>query len=443
MKGEKSLLFSRGFLVLVMAGVLGRLAFIAIPGNALQTPWSGGSDTGAYVLLAQNLLGGEGYTYAGQPTAFRPPGYPLLLATFMEFFGKHYVVAMRGFQFLEGLAVVLLCAAMAGRIFGKTAKKAALLLGLFLPTLVELTGEILTEMTAALLTGVFLYFLVRYREKQRWQFLVGMSIAVGLGSLVRPNLVFLELVALLVVCLQKNGSTRLRGAAIIILAPCILMSPWIVRNLEVFHGRVLFSTQGGPAAATGIIEPQGRSQVGDADRIKDALGWVLPQVLETNDPSRLLLPGEPEIDRRSWQVAYHLWRESGWGLVPIGLKKISYFWLSTDQIFWTRSLPSRQRILRAIGVFAYWTILALAVVGWFSLRTERPALAQVFLMYMLLVTVLHLPFNMSTRYRIPLMDPLLVVLAAGTIATLVDRRSGRTRTQLVFNETSKEATMKP
>lgn len=423
MKGEKSLLFSLGFLVLVMAGVLGRLAFIAIPGNALQTPWSGGSDTGAYVLLAQNLLGGKGYTYAGLPTAFRPPGYPLLLSAFMEFFGRHYVLAMRGFQFLEGLAIVLLCAAMAGRIFGGTAKKAALLLGLFVPTLVEITGEILTETTAALLTSVFLYFLVRYREKQQWQFMMGMPIAVGLGALVRPNLVFLELIALLVVFLQKNGSSRLRDVAVVILVPGILMSPWIIRNLEVFHGRVLFSTQGGPAAAMGIIEPQGRSQVGDAEKIKDALGWVLPQVLETNDPSRLLLPSEPEIDRRSWQVAYRLWRESGWGLLPIGLKKVSYFWLSTDQIFWTRSFPSAQRTLRAMGVFAYWTILALAIIGWFSLRTEKQVLAQALLLYILLVTVLHLPFNMSTRYRIPLMDPLLVVLGAGTSAALADRRS--------------------
>jgi len=227
---------------------------------------------------------------------------------------------------------------------------------------------------------------------------------------------------LLAVCLQKDGGSRLRDAAIVILAPCILMSPWIIRNLEVFNGRVLFSTQGGPAAATGIIEPQGRSQFGDAEKIKDALGWVLPQVLETNDPSRLLLPNEHEIDRRSWRVAYHLWRESGWGLIPIGLKKVCYFWLSTDQIFWTRSFPSVQRTLRAMGVFAYWIILALAVIGWFSLRNEKPALARVFLLYVLLVTVMHLPFNMSTRYRIPLMDPLLIVFGAGTMAVMVDRR---------------------
>jgi hypothetical protein len=79
--------------------------------------------------------------------------------------------------------------------------------------------------------------------------------------------------------------------------------------------------------------------------------------------------------------------------------------------------------LRAAGVFAYWGILGLAVIGWFTLRREKPALAQVLLLYVLLVTAVHLPFNMNTRYRIPFMDPLLVVLGASTIATLADRRS--------------------
>jgi hypothetical protein len=169
---------------------------------------------------------------------------------------------------------------------------------------------------------------------------------------------------------------------------------------------------------------------------------VLPQALETNDSSRQLLPGEPEIDRHSWQVAFRLWRQSGWDLIPIMLKKLSYFWLSTDQVFWTKSLPSSQRALRAIGVFAYWAILGLGIIGWFSLRREKPALARIFLLYILIVTVLHLPFNMNTRYRIPLMDPLLVVLGAGTMATLVDRRSDRTR-DTMLNEASQEPTMKP
>jgi hypothetical protein len=265
-----------------------------------------------------------------------------------------------------------------------------------------------------------------------------MSIAVGLGALLRPNLVFLGEVTLAAIFFQKDSRSRLRSAALVILVPCILVSPWIVRNLEVFHGAVLLSTQGGPAAATGIIEPQGRSQWGDAERIRAALGWVVPQGLETNDPSRLLLPSEPEIDRQSWQVALRLWRQTGWGIIPAMLKKLAYFWLSTDQIFWTRSFPISQRILRAAGVFAYWGILGLAVIGWFSLRREKSALAQEFLLYVLLVTALHLPFNMNTRYRIPLMDPLVVVLGANTIATLANRKSGR-RTDAAAGEGNSRA----
>ena len=64
-------------------------------------------------------------------------------------------------------------------------------------------------------------------------------------------------------------------------------------------------------------------------------------------------------------------------------------------------------------MLAYWVILALGIGGWFQLRARWPALAHLFLFYALLVTVLHLPFNMNTRLRIPLVDPLLVILAAG------------------------------
>lgn len=94
-----------------------------------------------------------------------------------------------------------------------------------------------------------------------------------------------------------------------------------------------------------------------------------------------------------------------------------------------------------MGVFAYWGILCLALIGWFSLRREKSALAQEFVFYVLLITALHLPFNMNTRYRIPLMDPLLVVLGANTIATLANRRSGRATDMITIDRNSPASAM--
>ena len=89
----------------------------------MRTPWGGGGDTPAYVLLAQNILSGKGYAYAGMPTALRAPGYPLMLAAFFKLFGAHALAAMRWLQFFEGIAVALLCAATAKKLFGEQAGK--------------------------------------------------------------------------------------------------------------------------------------------------------------------------------------------------------------------------------------------------------------------------------------------------------------------------------
>ena len=72
----------------------------------------------------------------------------------------------------------------------------------------------------------------------------------------------------------------------------------------------------------------------------------------------------------------------------------------------------------------YWLVLGLGVVGWLRLRSDEPALAQVLLMYALLVTVLHVPFNMNTRYRVTFMDPMLASLAGSTVLTIATRSLG-------------------
>ena len=50
-------------------------------------------------------------------------------------------------------------------IFGRAARKPALIVALFFPTLIIMTGEILTEATATLVCAIFLYLLVRFWDE--------------------------------------------------------------------------------------------------------------------------------------------------------------------------------------------------------------------------------------------------------------------------------------
>ena len=53
------------FAGLVLAGLVLRILVAALPGNAARTPWGGGGDTAAYVLLAHNLIAGKGLCLCG------------------------------------------------------------------------------------------------------------------------------------------------------------------------------------------------------------------------------------------------------------------------------------------------------------------------------------------------------------------------------------------
>ncbi|MGH9682896.1 MAG: glycosyltransferase family 39 protein [Candidatus Acidiferrales bacterium] len=406
-------LWTYGFLIIAAIGILLRVAVTIAAGNAPRTPWGGGGDTPGYILLAQNLIAGKGYTYAGMPTAYRPPFYPAFLAVCVRAFHGRALEAARWIQLFAGLGAAFLCAAAAGRLCDSAAKKAALVVVLFFPTLVDMSGEILTETLAALCTALLLYLLVRYIQQPRWSVLIGMSVTVGVAALIRFNMALFGFVILWVVLTttSASGLPRWRAAALAIFLPVLIVSPWLIRNLIVFDGSLIFTTESGPAAAMGILAPEGRALPGDSERLRAALGWLPPMEIETNDERRDLLPSESVLNRDAWRVSIHLWKVNGWKLVPLTIEKLGYFWLSTDQLLSTSALAFKVRIARAAGVVGYWILLALGIAGWFELRKRHREFAAVVALYAILITILHLPFNMNTRLRTPFMDPWIAVLA--------------------------------
>lgn len=387
------------------------LAFILAAGGHKLTFLSGGSDAPAYALLASNLLHHLGYTYSGEPTAFRPPGYPVLLAAMSLLFGRFYVAATRGVQFFVCIATAWICGRSARVLFGTRADRVAFLLALALPTQIFASAQILTECTATFFVAVFFYYLARELKFPASTSEIGMGFAAAVDSYLRFNAAALPLIAGLVVVRYK-GRRRWKALAYTMILPLLLISPWLIRNLVAFNGTVLFSTQGGYNALQGILTPQGRTQPGDSTRIHQAVGWVMSE-LETNNASRLSLPSESVLDKQCIAVASSFWRVEGWHAVPLLSRKVADFWLSADQILDTKSFSFPIRIVRFLGVIVYWIILVMAIAGWRHLHRKWPLAAYVFLGYAAMYTALHLPLVMSTRIRFPLMDPLVAILGGG------------------------------
>jgi hypothetical protein len=424
------------YALLLCTGLAGRLAFAIIAGNHLTTPFSGGGDTKNYVTLARNVLAGDGFAYAHMPTALRPPLYPYLLAGLMWIAPEHWLAALHTLQFLGGLMTAWLCGRLANRWFGAASGRAALLLALFLPTLIFFTGEVLTESTAALLTILFLLYLDQAMRSGSLSGLVCVGVFSGLAALNRFNAVAQGPVAAAAVffCLpgtpiEKNigrllgHGERWRRALTVAAALAVVTAPWLVRTTAVFHGRAIYSTHSGFAAVEGVLMPLGRTQPGETPAIENALGWGNWEV-ESNDPRRVALGPESDLNNQAWRLAFRLWREHRWELVPVAAEKISAFWLSTDQILYTRSLSPRNRLMRWAGVAVYWGCLALAITGWLRLRSLQPGIAYALLFYALVLTALHVPLTMNTRLRSPLIDPLLAALAGGGWLSVAPRLSG-------------------
>jgi 4-amino-4-deoxy-L-arabinose transferase-like glycosyltransferase len=401
---------NRLYLLFVIVGVLIRLAFVLAANSQQPTFLSGGSDAPVYVLLAQNIVAGRGFSYAGQPSAFRPPGYPLLLAGSQLLFGSHYITAIRIFQFAIGLLTVFVCSRISSRIFGSQAQRATVILGLFLPTLVFSTAQLLTECISAFLTSLFLWLLVKQQEDGELRSASGLGVLAGLESLVRFNAAALPVFAVAAVVQSRKKAAILPRILSIVLLTMLVVSPWFIRNERIFHGEVLFSTHTGANLIQGVLTTQGRTQPGDTEKLKAAMGWGL-QDLETNDSRRLGLPSEVELNRHAISIAPGFWMKKGWSAFPLLLHKVADFWLSSDQFLDTRSLPLTQRGVRFLGVLAYLVVLAFALGGIVQLHKARSRLASLFMFYAVGFTLLHLPFVMNTRLRIPLMEPLIIVLA--------------------------------
>ena len=418
-------------LFLIGAGFVARLALLWAAGRAPAGPLSGGSDAPAYILLGHAVALGKGLTYVGQATALRAPLYPLMLASLDLVFGSWSLLIMRIVQVVAAILTAWVCAQTAVQLWGEDSKWTVFGLAMFMPTLLFFTPQILTETFTALLVSLFLYFLVRVDgevdqkvdRKEEWKSLVATGACAGVSMLLRSNTLFLPFVAAASALRMPVGWKNIKRGIVPVAIAALIVSPWIVRNLVVFHGGVVYSSLSGIATLDGALAPQGRTQPGEESEVWKRAGWALADI-ETDSPRRLQFASEADLNRRARHEAVRAWSALEFHIVPLLAKKVSYFWLGTDQLLATGSFPIGQRILRAGGVLFYWGILGLAIAEWFRLRKAAPRTAYVLLFYCVAATMLHLPVTMNTRLRVPLVDPLLCVLAGGAISAAFANERG-------------------
>jgi len=184
--------------------VLLRLLIVVFAGIVLTLPGEA-QGTRRHTFFSRRTLRPERLRIRGASHGLSAAAYVLLLAGLIKFFPDHSLAAMRGLTISNGPERRCIVRARRRQILGGSGERTTLLIALFFPTLVIMTGEILTEATATLMSAAFLYLLVRFWEEPRWFHLVAVAIVIGMAALVRFNMALFGFVALAAIFLRKEA----------------------------------------------------------------------------------------------------------------------------------------------------------------------------------------------------------------------------------------------
>ncbi len=258
-RGARSwLLQRRDLLIVLVVALLARLGYWVF----ITPDYSPNSDAAQYFDLARNIVNGHGYAMTFpqlelHPTAFRPPGYPYVLAAVFKVFGVDVGVgAGRVLSLICGLVAIALVYLLVRRISTPLAALVAGLCMALYPALIANDTVLLTEsLSLALLAGVLLALAVR-----RWPLA---AMLCGMLILTRASAQYLMFPLALWV-LWQLGWRRALGFLVIIAA---VLSPWFIRN-QIQLGSPYFVTSNGFNLA-GTYSPAARESQRFVDPVID------------------------------------------------------------------------------------------------------------------------------------------------------------------------------
>ncbi len=140
------------------------------------------------------------YGYGGRASAFRPPAYPATLALSLALFGNS-LIPIRTFQIALFLIMTASYVAVATGSFGPLAGVLTGWMFAIYPLFVFLSSEVATESLYMALEAVIFFLCVRtlitpYGRRQRAKTPLVVGVCCGVGTLTRPSMIFVFILAL-------------------------------------------------------------------------------------------------------------------------------------------------------------------------------------------------------------------------------------------------------
>jgi 4-amino-4-deoxy-L-arabinose transferase-like glycosyltransferase len=359
-------------------------------------------DSDAYWVLASHIAHGEPFEYgSADARIFRMPGYPILLAPLLWVFGDDMpVVYARLLSALLGTAAVTALYSVATSVYDRRVGLLAALAAACYPGAVAMSVVVLSEAPFCPLYLAQLAAWVKSWQLGEARSLVWAAtsgVLGGLATLMRPDwLLFVPFVAVVGLLFTRQPLRHVKLSLVMSLGVVLVMLPWWWRNWQQVHEFVPTTLQVGASLYDGL-NPQA---TGASDM------RFVPRFVEQERRQGIAEKAfEVRLDNRMFDAAWQ-WAVEHPGRV-VQLAAIKFFRLWN---LWPNDVQHGGGLTRLITAATFLPAVVLALAGiWFTRRERWPAalcwLPAVYL------TLLHLIFVSSIRYREPPMFGLLVFTA--------------------------------
>lgn len=349
-------------------------------------------DAYIYDRLAVSLSQGEGYVNTdGTAHSLYPPFYPFFLSVIYRFFGHSYT-AVRIVQSIIGAFSCILIYLIGKRIYGFAIGAIAVGISLcYLPFIMS-AKLLLTELVFTfLLLLVILYLLKIQEEPQRLKHCIMLGLVLGIALLTKSIMIFFPFFIIpLLIYLKKHYLDNLKSSIVLMSFFILSISPWIIRNYNIYHRFVPVSAHSGLGLyssyrpAGGIF---GMNAAGDD-----------PVVIEANKISSPAARSD-FLTKKTLEFIADNPRE----VLLLEFKKILYFWAPFD---W-EIVGGRWFNFVYVGMLPFFALGF--IMAFKQLRKNYPILLPV--IYFQIMTLI---FYGSPRFRLPV-EPYLFILATAGI----------------------------
>jgi 4-amino-4-deoxy-L-arabinose transferase-like glycosyltransferase len=395
-------------MIVFLAALAVRTAAIAAQFSSLE------DDPDGYRRLAVNLRqsGVFGFQAAAggdvQPSAYRPPLYPMLLSALVHG-GELSPAVVAAFHVILGAATAAITLQLGRQSgLGRWAYLAAALV-IVDPILLRQSALVMTETLAALLALCGIVALARFANKPSHRRAAAAGAVLGLSVLCRPTFAAWVVLVILAIMVAPSIPHRLRNGAAMLLAVVAVLAPGTLRNLVQLGAPVWSTTHGGYTlwlANNDLFYDhlQRRSGTFDAERLLAPRREVLRAEAGGD---------EVAFDRRLNREAMEVIRRRPGDFAYATLHRLHDLWrLTPRQRAGSEStLETLARL--AVGLW-YGAVFLLAILGVFARRRELAASPWLWsLLLCLAFTLVHAAYWTDMRMRTPLMPVIALAAASG------------------------------